>query len=494
VSERKRVLFGTGYAFLSTLVALTTAILLRPILVRLLGLEEYGVLVLATSLLGIAALASDLGFGAALTKFVAEETDEAQRSSLITTALTASFLAALASTAILLVLASIGDSAFGLRGLSPLLSVLAWQVPFGFAVVTCLATLNGLRRMRAYGLGSIATSVLTFAIVAAFVGIGRTAVHAALGTVAAAAAGLLVLASTLRAHLSLPSLRFFRSSARRLVTFGIHLSATNAASVLLYQVDIVLLGWFTLDGVAIGYYSIAILLARALWILPASISLVGYPAISEYTKENRPARTRAFVDRAIRFSAGLVGLAVLGLLHFGPEVISGLFGDAALPAYAPLLVLLVGAGLLGVAKSVATGIASVGRPDLAFRIALVGLAASLGLNFVLIPAFGVSGAALATTTAYGLLAFLVVIYVRKLLVISIDRKWFAEAFAWVLGFALPLVAVRALGADIPIARWALGGVAVGGFGAVLYLRLWPREDTAYLVGAMRDSVRRPEPR
>ncbi len=154
--ERDRVFWGTGYAVIATIVSLIAGILLRPLIVWFIGIGEYGAFALALAILGIATLATDLGLGGALTKFVAEERDEERRRELISSAIIAAVLSGFVATLVVLEISPVVGATFRIQGIASLLAVFAWMPPFSFGANSCLAALSGLRRMRRYGFGSAA--------------------------------------------------------------------------------------------------------------------------------------------------------------------------------------------------------------------------------------------------------------------------------------------------------------------------------------------------
>ncbi len=247
----------------------------------------------------------------------------------------------------------------------------------------------------------------------------------------------------------------------------------------------------TKSDLLIGYYSIAVFLARVLWIVPGSLSVVAYPAISEYSVGGARNRIRGLVNRGLRFSAGIVGVSAVFLAYFGPEVLMILFGMQALPAFAPLALLLFGMAMLGTAKSVASGISSVGRPDLGLAISLVGLATSVALNVLFIPTLGLLGAALATTLAYALISILLFHFIQTALQVGLDRSWFLKVSFLVVALAGP-GAILALSNFLPDwARWSAGFGALALLGLLLYTRLLAKEDTAFVIARLREAIRGP---
>lgn len=140
---------------------------------------------------------------------------------------------------------------------------------------------------------------------------------------------------------------------------------------------------------------------RVLIIPTTAIRQTIFPKISRWAGENEIAEIERILAGAIIFTLfipipGLVGLAVLG-----PEILSLVYTPeyaVAATAMAVLAVYMVLEALHRVGEAVATGM---DRADVPFRSRMVGVALALGLNIVLIPAFGILGAAVATVAAKG---------------------------------------------------------------------------------------------
>jgi O-antigen/teichoic acid export membrane protein len=89
----------------------------------------------------------------------------------------------------------------------------------------------------------------------------------------------------------------------------------------------------------------------------------------------------------------------------GRPVIDFVFSSAFSDAYIPLLVLLPGVVLLGGSKVLTNEIAGRGYPHYNSLNAALALVVTVVLDLVLIPRYGVLGAALASSAAYTLILF-----------------------------------------------------------------------------------------
>ena len=94
-------------------------------------------------------------------------------------------------------------------------------------------------------------------------------------------------------------------------------------------------------------------------------------------------------------------LAALGLGAVSPWLVEALFGGDFGSALRPLLWLLPGTVALAGSKILTSYIFSRGRPLINSSITIVALAVTLVADLALIPPFGVTGAAAASSLAYG---------------------------------------------------------------------------------------------
>ncbi len=94
----------------------------------------------------------------------------------------------------------------------------------------------------------------------------------------------------------------------------------------------------------------------------------------------------------------LVAIAIAIILaFFGKTLIGIIFTEEYIPAYAPLLILLIGYSIYASFISVGTCLSSIGKVQIVFRISALCAILNTLLNIGLIPQFGLVGAASATS-------------------------------------------------------------------------------------------------
>ncbi len=162
-----------------------------------------------------------------------------------------------------------------------------------------------------------------------------------------------------------------------------------------YRLDMFLVAWF-LAPVAVGYYVIAVGLAERIWLIPGSIGLVLFPRVSSVGGKRANLFTPK-IARNILFSLLLISIPIIFLVK---PFVGLLYGINFLPSVTPFLILLPGIIVLGFAKILASDLAGRGKPEFCTYSALISLAINIPLNIVLIPKWGISGAAFASSVAY----------------------------------------------------------------------------------------------
>ena len=178
---------------------------------------------------------------------------------------------------------------------------------------------------------------------------------------------------------------------------GVPLGVATVMLSVYYTVDSLMLGWLE-DTATVGQYAVAYKLPLAVFAFAALWGQVLLPHLSALWE-----RRRDEVREQLGFftSLSLVGSLPLlaGAVLVGPELIPELFGAQYGPAGTPFVLLMAAAAL--VLLTVNFGTAAVASGDERQYAIAVTLGAGLNIaaNFLLIPAFGMTGAAAATVGA-----------------------------------------------------------------------------------------------
>ena len=204
-------------------------------------------------------------------------------------------------------------------------------------------------------------------------------------------------------------LSFNRKLFKDSVRYGVKAYFGNLAQFLNYRLDMFLVAFF-LTPAAVGYYSLAVGIAEKLWMLPGAIATVLFPRVSSLKDKE----ANNLTPRVARHTFFIIFILSLILAILAKPLVKILFGDAFLPSIMPLLILLPGIVALGGAKTLTADLAGRGKPQFGTYAAFISLAVNFPLNLWLIPKWGISGAAFASTVAYIVVTIVVVIAFVKI--------------------------------------------------------------------------------
>ena len=207
-----------------------------------------------------------------------------------------------------------------------------------------------------------------------------------------------------------------------------HSLVLHVAMVLLFlhlRSDMFLVEGF-LGPAALGQYSVAVILAETVLLITDSLS----KAILPRQMANSPREAAAVAVRAAKASLVLALLAATSLAVLGRPMIELFFGTAFSPAYGPLVALLPGLAFLGVQRLCGAPLLRLGRPLRFASIYAVAFAANVLLNVVLIPRLGLVGAALASSSSYGIGATLLFAWTARTAGLPIARAVLPTKADW----------------------------------------------------------------
>ncbi|MDF9756641.1 oligosaccharide flippase family protein [Pseudomonas hunanensis] len=190
------------------------------------------------------------------------------------------------------------------------------------------------------------------------------------------------------------ALRWDRSGQRELLSYSAKSHPDLLFQQLILRSDYLFIGAL-LGSTALGHYAMASAAAELLLIVPEAVTT---PLMKRLLQQD--AGMERITPLALRLTATVMLGACLGMALIGHWLIVTLFGADYGPAYPALLALLP--GLLGLcyASILRLDLLGKNRPGTVSLMMGAGAALNLVLNIVLIPAWGIVGAAAASSIAY----------------------------------------------------------------------------------------------
>ena len=376
---------------LAAIVLLGTTVLTA----RAFGPSGRGELSLATQFLTLVAILGSLGLGAAVTYHAARGTwpsGLAFGNSTLLGLLLGLVIVGVGSCIIL-----VGDVTFrGLPETNLLLALLA--VPFLLAVTNIQSVYQGLRSFTAFNGITLAQAALPLLLIGIAIALGG-GVRAAIAAMVVATALLFVAAVWYARRSTRIAWRVDRTYARALLSYGLRIQPANVLGYLGYRLDVFLVDGFK-GAAAVGLYGVGVVFAESLWMPSQAVSTALFPTIAAESTEPARRAITPFVARSTLWLTAILG-GVLALLS--SPVVDLLYSSRFSASAAVVRVLVPGIVLFSAARVLGNDLAGRGRPLVNSAIAGSSVLCNIALNVVLIPVYGIEGAAWASTGSYSLL-------------------------------------------------------------------------------------------
>jgi O-antigen/teichoic acid export membrane protein len=387
---------------LSWLIAPIVGLITLPIFARAFTQNQYGLLELGTTTTTVALSLTDAGLTAAMLRsfYDYREDEEPERRSIMRTGVVGTTVLALVVAGLMIVF----RGAIATRILQrPNEESLVVLIAASVVALNTWRFVSEVMRVRLMAFSYLATTLLAAGATTVLGVVGVVAfgwrvngvfLAMVIGNGIAAAYGVTVVRKSL-------SGRFSRTHLRQMLAFGLPLVPAAVAAWALALVDRIILA--RVGSLAqVGEYAIANRLASLLTIGMTAFTFALTPFLFAIYSE-APDREKAARGRTLTYLTFVLALAGLVLTLFAQEILSVVaprFEDAY-KAVGPLMLGMLAYGLVTL---LAAGIAlarSTGRGAL---LTVLAAGINIGLNFALIPPFGIVGAAAATAVGYGVLA------------------------------------------------------------------------------------------
>ncbi len=262
--------------------------------------------------------------------------------------------------------------------------------------------LQGLQDFKRYNYALLVTPGATFFLAAILIGVIELGVFGALiafigGQFIGLLMTLIVLRPVLHRNNEYEINSISDNYTLQCLKYGWKAHMSNILTFVNYRADIFLVNFF-LSPAATGIYVIAVGIAERIWMLSTSVSTVLLPRLSELNKDER--KRQQLTPLIVRWVLLVSAIGTVMMAALASPFIRLLYGEEFIPAIGALLWLLPGILMGSMARVLANDIAARGKPELNLYVAFLVVSVNVVANVILIPIFGIKGAALATTIAY----------------------------------------------------------------------------------------------
>jgi O-antigen/teichoic acid export membrane protein len=185
-------------------------------------------------------------------------------------------------------------------------------------------------------------------------------------------------------------------SVRDLFGYGLRLYPAIITQFFSYRADVFVLAFLLTDASApLGYYSMGVSMAEMVFFFPNAVAILLFPHVAGAAREDSD-RQVPVVARVTLLMTAFFGLA---LVPVATVLITVILPDFT-PALPALYILLPGVVVFSVAKVLSGYLTGLGRTGLTSSVAVSSFVLNIVLNVMLIPRFGILGAATASLISY----------------------------------------------------------------------------------------------
>ena len=264
-------------------------------------------------------------------------------------------------------------------------------------------------RFHVYNTRLIAESIITLSGMTLALLVFRLGLPGALG-VAVAVRLCMTLWVVATIHRGSPlTWRFDRALFGRMWRYGLKSHAHTIASHFHFKADIYLVAYF-LAPAQVAFYSIAARLAEHLLWFPQAVGMALFPRLAG----SHPAEAHRMTAAAVRQTLVLSLLPGLVLGVFSRPLVMLWYGADYEPAAAPMRWVCLGIIMMSLYVLLSRNFTSRNRQGIKIFSAYLALGGNLLLNLVMIPSYGIVGAAMATACSYSAATLLLlVLFLRE---------------------------------------------------------------------------------
>ncbi|MBT3303907.1 flippase [Candidatus Woesearchaeota archaeon] len=423
----KKGLKGVSLLFITTILATLIGYITRAVLARSLQPEQFGLFYAVLSLMTFILIFTNFGFGSSLTKHVSEFVSKKDRNAMKTVIVFVSSiklgLAVIASLILFFLSKFLAANYFK----NPVAEVLL----LFFAVILIISTFNslllnifnGLQKYFLMGGIQLFEKIMFLVFVLVFVYSGFTK-NASLATfaylVALALTGLVFVFVMLR-QTRLSRLKFSPSKKlfKKLSSFASASFLTSVSRVVIGYIDTLMLTFFTTLA-QVGVYNVVYPTVLMLTVVGKAVNNVIFPMSSELWAKGLKDKLKAgmmMIQRVILVV--LIPLALV-LLIFPKLIITLLFGAPYASGYFAMQILALGVIFASMGTVYYSVLKGIGKPLEVTKIVGIGAVFNIVMNLILIPIWGIEGAALTTTLSYLLMLILASFKLKKFVSVPLN--------------------------------------------------------------------------
>ncbi len=393
---------GTTVVFVGVVATLALNFLLRIVLIRYVTENEYGLYSLAVTLAGVIGAVAMLGLDEGSARhiaFFAGKSEDAHVSRIIAASIRITLASSLAFAVLLFVFSdAIATSVFHSPALAGVLRIMSAAIPLTALLQILTSIMRGLHEPWARAFFKDTLRPLLFLVLLVGIILLRLPfdgiIYAYVASMAIALAALAVYAARARSARHRAPARGGPHVTKDLLSFSLPLLSVNLLMLLMSQATMLILGYFK-DPAEAGKYDLAVTAASLLLIVINSMGYIYTPTASSLFGNGRLEELRQSYVASTKWGYVLTVPVLFALLLFTAPLVELLYGQQYLGIVLVLQIMTVGYMVNPVTGPNYHTLIAAGKMRLIVESFLLNAISNVILCLLLIPPYGIEGAAIA---------------------------------------------------------------------------------------------------
>jgi O-antigen/teichoic acid export membrane protein len=425
-----------GVIGVTTLAISLSSILLLPILTKTLPIQDYGIWVQTTVITGLMPMVISLGLPNAMMRFLAaakskEEISEGFYSIMLVLVC----VTAIASLLFFLLATPIADTLLNHNmQVASLLPLLVFFTSTNAFLLFYFRTFQQVKRFSTFQLFQAYLS-LVLIVTALYAGFGL--VGTIVGMLIAQIIVLLVMAFFIVREIGFIYPKF--RNMREYFAFGLPAAPVGLTSWIVDSSDRFIINIF-LGTTFVGYYSPGYTLGNAVLLSSAPTNTLLPAALPKHYDENEKHHVHTLLTYSLKYTLFIAIPAVFGLTLLSKPLLTVLATpEIAQQGFMITPLVAIGGLLLVVSQIVGQTLVLEKKTRVLGTVWTAAALVNLALNFVLVPYYGIVGAAATTLAAYAIMFVFTLFYSRKGFQFGLNVKFIAKSLFASVVFSLVLI-------------------------------------------------------
>ena len=249
-------------------------------------------------------------------------------------------------------------------------------------------------KMQYEGIDEILTNLCITGFGIYFLILSPTSQNLALGYLLGIIIGFLAIAFALKSRFKISISEFDSSLIKPILKSSLPFALASFLGAIMLNTDLIMLGWMR-SSEEVGFYSAAQKPVQALYTLASLFAISIFPALTKAVKENL-IDAKKLLERTVSVSFSVAIPLSLGGLILGDQIINLLFGAQYQPSAVAFQILMLTTLIIYPSVIVSNSILAHEQQKNFITFSMIGAIGNIVFNILLIPKFGITGAAVST--------------------------------------------------------------------------------------------------